>query len=285
MTGQSRRAASALALAAMIAAPRLTAAQAGDSTSCLAKQQPAGTAQDTVMLDIRTLPDSSLTNDYEGLLLEGVAEEFHAPSVTQVPVFNHWQRSMGGVALSEAGPEVEGEVAFDLDAKGQITHVSLTASTLEPALDDSLTQAVSRLAASGMVPPPPAVPRAGKAFVLVGIRSVRGYSALARPLYRENVQIFPLAQDVSELPNNPPITYPILPAEARVGDSVAVDFVVDETGRVMPGTTRILRGHYLNFMQALARGVSKFRFQPAMIGTCPIKMRWQYTYVFLTTPR
>jgi hypothetical protein len=274
----------AIALAAVLAVPRLTVAQGSDSASCLARQLPIGTAQDTVMLDIRTLPDSALTKDYEGLLLEGVAEEFHAPAVTQVPVFNHWQRSMGGVALSEAGSEVEGEVAFDVDAKGQITHVTLTASTLEPALDDSLTQAVSRLAASGMVPPPPAVPGTGKAFVLVGIRSVRGYSPLARPLYRESVQIFPLAHDVAELPNNPPITYPILPAEARVGDSVEVDFVVDEAGRVLPGTTRILRGHYLNFMQALARGVSKFRFQPAMIGSCPIKMRWQYTYVFRTTP-
>jgi len=274
----------AIALAAVLAVPRLTVAQSSDSASCLARQLPVGTAQDTVMLDIRTLPDSTLTKDYEGLLLEGVAEEFHAPAVTQVPVFNHWQRSMGGVALSEAGSEIEGEVAFDVDAKGQITHVTLTASTLEPALDDSLTQAVSRLAASGMVPPPPAVPGTGKAFVLVGIRSVRGYSPLARPLYRESVQIFPLAHDVAELPNNPPITYPILPAEARVGDSVEVDFVVDEAGRVLPGTTRILRGHYLNFMQALARGVSKFRFQPAMIGSCPIKMRWQYTYVFRTTP-
>ena len=273
----------AIALAAVLAVPRLTVAQDSDSASCLARQLPVGTAQDTVMLDIRTLPDSTLTKDYESLLLEGVAEEFHAPAVTQVPVFNHWQRSMGGVALSEAGSEVEGEVAFDVDAKGQITHVTLTASTLEPALDDSLTQAVSRLAASGMVPPPPAVPGTGKAFVLVGIRSVRGYSPLARPLYRESVQIFPLAHDVAELPNNPPITYPILPAEARVGDSVEVDFVVDEAGRVLPGTTRILRGHYLNFMQALARGVSKFRFQPAMIGSCPIKMRWQYTYVFRTT--
>lgn len=265
--------------------PRLTAAQTSDSTSCLAKQLASGTAQDTVVLDVHTLPDSTLTKDYEGLILEGVAEEFHAPGVTQVPVFSRWTRSMGGVPVEETRSEVEGEVAFDLDAKGQITHVTLTASTLEPALDDSLTQAVSRLAASGMVPPPPAVPGTGKAFVLVGIRSVRGYSPLARPLYRENVQIFPLARSVAELPDNPPITYPILPAEAKVGDSVEVDFVVDETGRVMPGTTRILRGHYLNFMQALARGVSKFRFQPAMIGPCPIKMRWRYTYVFLTRPR
>lgn len=237
------------------------------------------------MLDIRTLPDSTLTRDYESLLLEGVAEEFHAPGATRVPVFNRWQRSMGGVALSEAGSEVEGEVGFDVDAKGRITHVTVTATTLEPALDDRLTQAVSRLASSGMVPPPPAVPGTGKAFVLVGIRSVRGYSPLARPLYRESVQIFPLAHEVAALPNNPPITYPILPAESRVGDSVEVDFVVDETGRVLPGTTRILRGHYLDFMQALARGVSRFRFQPAMIGSCPVKMRWQYTYVFRTTPR
>lgn len=285
MIGPSRRTVAAVALTALLAVPRLTAAQGSDSTSCLARQLPVETAQDTVMLDIRTLPDSTLTTDYESLLLEGVAEEFHAPSVTQVPVFNHWQRSMGGVALSEAGSEVEGEVAFNVDAKGRITHVTTTASTLEPALDDSLTQAVSRLAASGMVPPPPAVPGTGKAFVLVGIRSVRGYSPLARPLYREHVQIFPLAHDVAELPNNPPITYPILPAEAKVGDSVEVDLVVDETGRVLPGTTRILRGHYLNFMQALARGVSRFRFQPAMIGSCPIRMRWRYTYVFLTTPR
>lgn len=274
-----------MALASLIAIPRLTPAQSNDSTSCLAKQLPSGTAQDTVVLDIRTLPDSTLTKDYEGLILEGVAEEFHAPGITHVPVFSHWTRSMGGVAVDETRSEVEGEVAFDLDAKGQITHVTLTASTLEPALDDSLTQAVSQLAASGMVPPPPHVPGTGKAFVLVGIRSVSGYSPVTRPLYRENVQIFPLAHDVAELANNPPITYPILPAEARVGDSVEVDFVVDETGRVLPGTTRILRGHYLDFMQALARGVSKFRFQPAMIGSCPIKMRWRYSYVFMTTPR
>lgn len=285
MTTPLRRAVAILVLSASIAAPRLTAAQAADSASCLAKQLPDRSAGDTVMLDIRTLPDSTLTKDYEGLLLEGVAEEFHAPSNTQVPVFSRWQRSMGGVMVSEAGPQIEGEVAFDLDAKGHMSHITLTASTLDRALDDSLTQAVARLAASDMVPPPPSAPRTGKAFVLVAIRSARGLSPLERPLYRETVQIFPLAQDLAEMPNNPPILYPILPAEAKVGDSVEVDFVVDESGGVMPGTTRFLHGHYLNFMQALGRGVSKFRFQPAMIGSCPIKMRYRYTYVFLTRPR
>lgn len=274
----------ATVLAATVAAPRLTAAQSGDSASCLARQLSGGTVQDTVMLDIHTLPDSALSTDYEGLLLEGVAEEFHAPQTTLVPVFDHWRRSMGGVAVDEAGTEVEGEVGFDVDAKGGITRVALTASTLAPELDDSLTQAVIRLAASGMVPPPPTAPRTGRAFVLVGIRSLHGYASLVRPLYRETVQIFPLARDLVEAPNNPQIAYPILPAEARVGDSVEVDFVVDETGRVLPGTTRFLRGHYLDFMQALGRGVSKFRFQPAMVGACPIKMRYRYTYVFRTRP-
>lgn len=272
------------ALSVLIAAPRLTVAQSADSASCLAKQLPAGTVQDTVMLDIRTLPDSTLSVDYERLVLEGVAEDFHAPSTTAVPVFNHW-RLRGSTAFIEAGTEIEGEVGFDLDAKGRITHVTVTASTLEPALDDSLTQAVLRLAASGLVPAPPAVPQTGRAYVLVGIRSARGLSSIVRPLYREQAQLFPLTQDLTELPNNPRIDYPILPAEANVGDSVEVDFVVDETGSVMPGTTRYLHGHYLDFMRALGRGVSRFRFQPAMIGPCPIKMRWEYTYVFHTRPK
>jgi len=272
------------ALSVCIAAPRLTAAQAADSASCLANQVPAGTVQDTVMLDIRTLPDSALSVDYERLLLEGVAEEFHAPTSTEMTVFNHWRVS-GSTTFKLAGAQVEGEVGFDLDAKGQMTHVTLTSSTLEPELDDSLTQAVRRLAASGLVPAPPAVPHTGRAYVLVSIRSARGLSSIVRPLYREQAQLFPLAQDLAELPHNPPIDYPILPAEANVGDSVVVDFVVDESGRVMPGTTRYLHGHYLDFMRALGRGVSRFRFQPAMIGTCPIKMRWEYTYVFLTRPQ
>jgi len=274
----------AAALSVLAAAPRLTAAQAADSASCLAKQLPAGSVQDTVMVDVRTLPDSTLSVDYERLLLEGVAEEFHAPSSTAMPVFNHW-RVNGSTTFNLAGAQVEGEVGFDVDAKGQISHVVLTASTLEPELDDSLTKAVLRLAASGLVPPPPAVPRTGRAFVLLSIRSARGLSPIVRPLYRERAQLFALSQDLAELPNNPPIDYPILPAEANVGDSVVVDFVVDETGSVMPGTTRYLRGHYLNFMRALGRGVSRFRFQPAMIGPCPIKMRWEYTYVFQTRPK
>ena len=233
------------------------------------------------MLDIRTLPDSTLSTDYLRLLLEGAAEEFHAPSATAVPVFDHW-RVRGSTAFNLAGTQIEGEVGFDVDAKGQISHVTLTASTLEPELDDSLTQAVLRLAASGLVPPPPAVSRTGRAYVLLSIRSARGLSAIVRPLYREQVQLFPLTQDLALLPNHPPIDYPILPAEANVGDSVVVDFVVDETGGVMPATTRYIHGHYLNFMRALGHGVSRFRFQPAMIGPCPIKMRWEYAYVFQT---
>ena len=283
MTPRLRQTVAIGALLALIAAPRLTEAQSADSASCLAKQLPAGTVQDTVMLDIRTLPDSSLAVDYERLVLEGVAEEFHAPSSTAVPVFNHWRVS-GSAALIEAGAQIEGDVGFDLDAKGRITHVTVTASTLDPALDDSLTQAVRSLAASGLVPAPPAVPQTGHAYVLVGIRSARGLSSIARPLYREQAQLFPLTQDLTELPNNPPIDYPILAAEANVGDSVVVDFVVDETGSVMPGTTRFLHGHYLNFMLALGRGVSRFHFQPAMTGPCPIKMRWEYTYVFHNRP-
>ena len=43
---------------ALIAMPRPATAQSRDSATCLAKQLPAGEARDTVVLDIRTLPDS-----------------------------------------------------------------------------------------------------------------------------------------------------------------------------------------------------------------------------------
>ena len=70
------------------------------------------------------------------------------------------------------------------------------------------------------------------------------------------------------------IPTPLYPAAAqghRIEDAVALQYVVDEDGRVRRGTIRVLDATYQDFADAAADAIAGAQFNPARVGACPVK--------------
>lgn len=67
--------------------------------------------------------------------------------------------------------------------------------------------------------------------------------------------------------------YPSVLRDSRVGGRVVVEMVVDENGRVRPGSARVVDASHPAFAEAALRAVERFRFTPAQVGGVPVAVR------------
>ncbi|HEY9443922.1 MAG TPA: TonB family protein [Gemmatimonadales bacterium] len=70
------------------------------------------------------------------------------------------------------------------------------------------------------------------------------------------------------------IPTPAYPAAAQgrgIEDAVALQYVVDEDGRVRRGTIRVLDATYQDFADAAVDAIVGAQFNPARVGACPVK--------------
>lgn len=64
--------------------------------------------------------------------------------------------------------------------------------------------------------------------------------------------------------------YPAVLRDSRVSGRVVVELVVDEDGRVIPGSARVIEASHPAFAEATLRVVERFRFRPAKIDGTPV---------------
>lgn len=67
--------------------------------------------------------------------------------------------------------------------------------------------------------------------------------------------------------------YPALLRDARVQGRVVVEMVVEEDGRVRPGSARVMDASHPAFGDAALRAVERFRFTPAQVGGVAVPVR------------
>lgn len=77
-----------------------------------------------------------------------------------------------------------------------------------------------------------------------------------------------------------PPWYPEIAREANVEDSLQIRFVLDTTGRVVPGSIWFVSGTYQDFARSIQNWVPHARYKPMRIGTCAVpSIEWQeFTY-------
>jgi protein TonB len=67
--------------------------------------------------------------------------------------------------------------------------------------------------------------------------------------------------------------YPSILRDSRTTGRVLVELVVDENGRVRPGSAEVVEATHPAFGEAALRAVERFRFTPAMMGGVPVPVR------------
>jgi len=210
----------------------------------------------------------SLPTAYTDLVLDALRHGLVIPQPLSLAAYAPFVAGGNGVMV----PIVLGEVEFTLDERGKLSDVHLTQSSLSPALDRNLYDAPRRADSLELFPVQIGVESPGK------IRFFVSLSPMQSPTGRSSA-FFSVRMPAWRPGSRPAIDphhdwQPIFPVEARqaaVGDSVAIEFVVDEHGVPIKTTMRLLSAKYVQYAQLVADAVLRSRYVPATAAGCPVK--------------
>lgn len=192
-----------------------------------------------------TLSGAGATDARAGDVLAKIRPLFHMPDGFTLAVY--------GLAVgTKVTQTLAAQVAFMTDATGHTSNVAITATSLLPAIDSALVDAIRHanlrplkaghytLSLSGVTPPP---------------------DAPAVVFSRLSVSVIPIVRAAALDPDS---------TQPRVAVNGTFEFVVDEQGRAMPSTL-LTAGASPDAFAIAAKALPSFRFRPAVAGSCPIK--------------
>ncbi len=194
-------------------------------------------------------------------------------AVGAIEVYNAAERpAQFGPGLMERAPPVTGggSPGVDVDAQ-QWTEAHVAASSLSPSADTSALAIVERAAAAHAFPHLP-VMAGGKGdvhlfLVTASIQPTMGVRAAV--LGELEVPSWRLTRPARlAAPADQPDS--TVPRARDQGDSVTLEAVVNEAGRVIPSTVRLIGGVPGDASARLIDRALRMRFEPALIGRCPV---------------
>lgn len=165
------------------------------------------------------------------------------------------------------------DVRFTMNRYGAVRSLRALGDVASPG-DSTLIEAVRSAARLRLFDDFPGTLRADSAVVTMRLSSsVRSGARLSAD--GRDVQA-----PVKPLPNKFGVEYPLVAAQLGVGDSLLLQFVVEENGRADPATLRVLRGRWREFALAAREALAGQRYQPAMTGGCPVRQLVQTPFDF-----
>ncbi len=175
--------------------------------------------------------------------------------------------------------DVNGEVDFQLDSLGHLLPATLRVNTGSLLLDGELTNAVQTADSTGELSITPAAFHASKRPIELAVVA----SADAVP---QSIP-FALWKTPVEVLETPPSTrlgmfldYPSLAAANGSQGNVQTQFIVDATGRVEPGSARVLRSNDAEFNRTTIRAIEATTFRPGLSRGCPVRVLVQVNVMY-----
>jgi hypothetical protein len=264
-------------LLSLVACASVVAASAG-------RAQSAETAACSVPASTRTVPgyffgtlvmlDNAEVHDYIAQLLQTRGQAFQPMAPTEL--------STSVVADSAATGAAYASARFTVTDVGHVQDVALVTSSLSPAFDRSLLAALAAIDSGGLVPPFPDGMHGRRTFE---VELEVGAITIAQLQHRDGAYgvIMPWAATAVPAWDNarPVRAAPRVETDkgTRVlwGGGSPVRFVVGRDGRIVPPTAEILprnsdpRRTPEAARELLQPAVRITRYEPAMIGGCPIQ--------------
>ncbi len=237
----------------------------------------------TIVAPVHARP---LPPQYVERVLDALRQSFIMPHPMVLPVFV----GPGRGAVTDVGliglppglrPAVSAEVEFTLGGTGPIVGRVVT-SSLSPAIDRALADAPGRADSLHLIGPlwDPESPGAPVKFY-VTILSMRPQVPLWTPLlvvrvpeWQDGHRAQPVASDATASP----------PPSGVQGnlhqEDVVLQVVIDEGGRPMLATVRLVEAHYREFARAAINRLEATSYRAASIGGCAVKGIAELKYSF-----
>jgi hypothetical protein len=243
----------------------------------------------------RNTHPAGLSTDYLTSLTEAVAAHMQVPARVDSRVFGvHVGKDSSKLAMRATSATV----TFKPQPDGRATAVHLYGVGASPAWERALAQAVLDADSAGRMPPLPpgsysrdlTLEISADSRVLMETEMDTLASAPVHPgasrrvpigfAYVERYRLDQLPQPIDRTRR---LSFPGA-GRAGISDSVAMEFTVDETGRVEMDRAILLSATYVDFVQAVANGLAGMRFEPARAGSCRLRSVVRQSFVFRAAP-
>jgi hypothetical protein len=228
-------------------------------------------------------------------LATAIAAHMRVPARVDSRIFGvHVARDSSKVAIRATNAAV----TFKPQPDGRATSVHLYGVGASPAWERALAQAVADADGAGELPPlPPGryspeftlqISVAGRVQMeneVDTLASAPPHAGTSRrvPIGFAYVERYRLDQLPQPIDRTRRLSFPG-GGRAGISDSVAMEFTVDETGKVEIDRAILLSATYVDFVRAVADGIAKMRFEPARAGTCKLPFVVRQSFVFRAAP-
>ena len=223
-------------------------------------------------------PAQPVPASYPGLLLDEIVFRLQLPRPF---VVSTWFQpdSIGGQPNKDARAfaGLFAMVAITLH-EGSIK-ARLASTSAVPAFDAALLRAVESVGADATIAPLPDSLRTKTLDLRLLIQTTETPGS-SDALFRLRVPVARVSKPVSQRPGTMALRYPDELRRQHVEGSVVVQFVVNEEGKPLGGSIRVLKATHLLFAQNVVEAVPRARYLPAEIGGCPVAVVVQQPFNF-----
>jgi hypothetical protein len=270
-------------------APRTTGTAAFPTMRGKACHQPS--PFDTVRVNVYAALESGLDSPdsawlhYSERVLSAFRQAFVLPSHVALPAFGYAYPALTAGSLKPRGmavaPTLSSVVVFTLDPTGVLLNSRVGASSLAGEVDTSVLAAVQAAASTHAFPAMPATPGLPKSarFDVTVTTTTPAAEAHAAVVDQIDVPEWLLTRPVALEPASYAALMATVSTPGTPAGSATFELVVDENGQAVMSTVRAIsqtpggaadptdRG----FVARIAHLLPSFRFDPAMIGPCPVR--------------
>jgi TonB family protein len=261
-----------LALANLLArgaAAQTNAGSPAPAESAAAACESSAMIHDTVELVLYLTSASDSSHPLPGkLAAQAVADNFRPPTRLSLGAAEvGWDPELVGPNGWGAVTGLAAELDLQVDRQGDLIHALVVESARTPELNAGLLDAARRAdSVGGLLPHATGKPKTIRLRVGAGTQP----GDLDAPLMRLTFPYVRISEPVSVV-HVPAPQYPPTAWKARIQSSVDLQYVVDENGRAVPSSVKVLKAEYAEFIASAVQAILHAEYTPARSGGCPVR--------------
>lgn len=214
-----------------------------------------------------------IADEFSRAVIEAIAEHLVVPSPLALSVFGPRGPVRGTADSTRFGPltaAFSSEFLVVFRRNGSVRELSITQHSLAPTIDAAIGFAITAADSAQLFPAIAGATKESELTVFIDFDLVDSPDDGRYPLFRATVPFYGASRYVTQV-KSPKPEYPEALRRQNIAGDVGLMFVVDESGRVAPGAYRFTKVADAEFGKAVLAVLPQLRYEPARIGSCPVK--------------
>lgn len=227
----------------------------------------------------------ALPDHFAALAMGAIAEHLTVPQPLQLAAYGG-QGTVTWEDLLEKKPKtahlsISMELMISWKKDGSLKRVGLAQSSLDPEFDAAIIRAILAADSSRAFPMQNEGIAGKELNTYVDVDLVTTVPAGAHELFRLRLPVLVLDNPVRPILHKYSPKYPDDLRKRGIEGQVSLKYVVDERGRTIPESYRVVKFSHREFARAVLDELPNTRFDPAKVGGCPVKQMVQQSFNFV----